>query len=689
MRALPIAELLSITLGMSPRALLLAGVFAALIVPTVDAAGPRVLKEGQLPEDRRLAPLKDLDGYFPFSVPATREAWERRAGELRRQVQVTLGLWPMPTRTPLNAVVHGLRDQGDYTVEKVYFESAPGFFVTGNLYRPKGKSGRLPAVLCPHGHWADGRFMDQGESTVRKEIAAGAERFENGGRSVLQARCVTLARMGCVVFHYDMLGYADSQQLSMGLVHGFAKQRLEMNDPAQWGFFSPQAESRYQSVMGLQTLNSVRALDFLESLPDVDARRIGVTGASGGGTQTFLLGAIDPRPAVAFPAVMVSTAMQGGCTCENASGLRVDTGNIELAALFAPKPQGLTGANDWTVEMPAKGFPELQRLYALLGAGDKVSLKHLPHFGHNYNYVSRAAMYSWMNKHLGLGLAEPVLEQDYPRLTGAELTVWDAQHPKPAAGDAFERQLVQWLTRDAAAQLAQAAATPEGRASVIQPAIETVLGRTLAQAGAVVWEMRTKNDRGSHLEMAGLLHNTTHGESLPVVFLHPQNDRRVVSILPTPQGKAGLYDADGQPTAEVKALLEAGETVVGVDLLSQGEFLADGKPLEHTRRVRNPREAAAYTFGYSHSLFQQRVHDLLTVVTFARTHEKKPERVRFVARGVAGVWAACAEAVSPGALAGSTVEPGAFRFAEVRDLHHPEFTPGGAKYLDPFVLQKP
>ena len=93
-----------------------------------------------------------------------------------------------------------------------------------------------------------------------------------------------------------------------------------------------------------------------------------MTGASGGGTQTFLLAALDDRLAAAVPAVMVSTAMQGGCVCENASHLRVGTGNVELAALFAPKPLGLTAADDWTKELAAKGFPELKRLYAMLGA---------------------------------------------------------------------------------------------------------------------------------------------------------------------------------------------------------------------------------------------------------------------------------------------------------------------------------
>jgi len=661
----------------------------ALVGNEASGAVPRALPEGKIPDDVRLAAPKDLDGYFPFDVPATREAWEVRAEKVRRQILVSQGLWPLPEKSPLEPVIHGRRDMGDYTVEKVYFQSAPGLYVTGNLYRPKGRSGRLPGVLSPHGHWSNGRFLDQGLEMARREIASGAERFESGGRSPLQARCVTLARMGCVVFHYDMLGYADSTQLSMQLVHGFAKQRPEANDPVRWGFFSPQAEARFQSVMGLQTWNSIRALDFLESLPDVDGKRMAVTGASGGGTQTFLLGAIDPRPAVVFPAVMVSTAMQGGCTCENASGLRVGTGNIEFAALFAPKPQGLTGANDWTIDMPTKGYPELQQLYELLGAKDRVMLRHLPHFGHNYNHVSRSAMYQWFNRHLGLGLKEPVLEEDFQRLTAEELTVWDDRHPKPRGGDDFEKDLVQWWTADASKQLEAAAGTPEGRRTILQPAIETTLGRTLADVGAVEWDMGSKTDLGSVIQMTGLLRNKARGEAVPVLFLHPKdwNGRTVIRC--TTAGKGGLYGGDGALVEAVRKDLESGATVVGVDLMHQGEFRADGQALERTARVKNPREAAAYTFGYNTTVFQQRVHDLLTVVAFVKGHERASKEIVLAASEGAEAWAACARAVCGDALAGVVGGPVKFRFASVRDMHSPDFVPGGAKYLDRYVLEKP
>ncbi|MCA9267585.1 MAG: hypothetical protein KDA41_03910, partial [Planctomycetales bacterium] len=158
------------------------------------AGGPRVLPEGKLPADARLEPLKDLDGYFPFTPPADAAAWPQRQERVRRQMLVALGLWPLPEKTPLHAVIHGKIEKDEYTVEKVSFESVPGFYVTGNLYRPKGAAGRRPAVLCPHGHASQGRFQDHGVEGVKREIASGSEKFLEGGRSYIQARCVTLAR---------------------------------------------------------------------------------------------------------------------------------------------------------------------------------------------------------------------------------------------------------------------------------------------------------------------------------------------------------------------------------------------------------------------------------------------------------------------------------------------------------------
>ncbi|MEM0969657.1 MAG: hypothetical protein AAGJ31_09925, partial [Verrucomicrobiota bacterium] len=423
------------------------------------------------------ASLKDLKGFFPLEVPASRSGWEERAALVKQRLLVANGLYPMPTKTPLRPAFTGTIKRPGFVVEKVYFESVPGFYVTGLLFRPDEGAGgekKHPAVLSPHGH--GGRLQDFGEEGVLREIKNGGERFADSGRFPKVARCATLARLGCVVLLYDMIGYADSQQISREVAHRLRGPRPSMEGPEAWGFFSVHAELRLQSIFGLQTWNSIRALDFLCSLPYVDDRKIGVTGGSGGGTQTMMVCALDPRPTVSFPNGMVSSSMQGGCPCENACLLRINTGNVEFAALFAPRPMGMTAADDWTREMlvPGKGFFEIQKIYALYGKEEEVMCADLLRFKHNYNVVTRELMYGWFNRYLELGHEEPVEETDFPSLTLEEHEVYGGKHPRPEGGDDFERKLTSWLDNDSTAQLASL--TKEERGALVSRAWETILG---------------------------------------------------------------------------------------------------------------------------------------------------------------------------------------------------------------------
>lgn len=658
--------------------LILTAVIAG-VAATARAEAPRVLPAGKLPQDKRLGELKTLNGYFPFQPCDSPEAWAKRAERVRRQMLVATGLWPMPTKTPANAVIHGRIDRDTYTVEKVYLQSFPGHFVTGNLYRPKGRSGRLPGVLCPHGHWPKGRFYAAPDKELQGWLKNGAEKSEISGRSPLQARCVQLARMGCVVFHYDMVGYADSVQLGHG-----PGVRPHMNTPENWGYFSPQAESRLENMMGLQTYNSIRALDWFRELPDVDAQRIGVTGCSGGGTQTFILCALDPRPAVAFPAVMVSTAMQGGCTCENACYLRIDTGNIEFAALFAPRPLGMTAADDWTKEIATKGLPELKRLYKMLGVEDLVMAKPLLQFPHNYNYVSRAVMYDWFNKYLKLGQPEPIVEKEYKPLTVAEMSVWDEKHPKPAGGDDYERSLLGWITQDSERQMT--ALVPKDSKSlaryrqVVGGAVDVMIGRQVPAAGTAVAEIRSHKDLGDYRLVCGVVASPLQGEQLPAVFLEPKNWNKRIAIWIDKTGKQCLFAADGSPRPAIRKLLSAGVGVAGVDLFGQGEFTADGQPLSKTRQV-NPKYAG-YTLGYNHPVFSQRVHDILTMISVLKHGPQQAEKIDLVGLNGAGHWVAAARAQAGPMVDRAVVDTAGFRFARIAALDDPDFLPGGAKYLD-------
>lgn len=612
----------------------------------------RVLPPGQLPDDARLGKPKTLNDYFPMTVPAGKEAWEARRRALREQALVALGLWPLPEKTPLNAVVHGKIDRDDYTIEKVFFASCPGHYVSGNLYRPKGKSGKLPGVLCPHGHWKDGRFYAAPEAEVKKQLAMGAEKTTEGARYPLQARCAMLARMGCVVFHYDMVGVADSKDIAH-----------------RAGFTDAAAELRLQSFMGLQTWNSIRALDFLLGLPDVDPTRIGVTGASGGGTQTFILCAVDDRPAVAFPAVMVSTAMQGGCVCENASYLRQGAGNIDLAALFAPKPLGMTGANDWTIDIERKGYPELQAVYRLYGAEDRVLAKCFPQFPHNYNQVSREVMYNWFNKHLHLGQPEPVTEKPFVPVPPRELSVYDAEHPRPkdAVGAGVLRK---YLTEASDRQLGEL--RPGERRRVLGTALRVMVHDRLPEAGDVeAREVGDKEERDGVSYRRLLLGRKGHHEQIPAVGLHgPKFDGTVV-VWVHPEGKASLWH-DGRLTPAARAAVDGGAALLAVDVLHTGESAgAKREPVNATY--------AGFTFGYNRPLLAERVHDVLTAVAYARGHEKT-KAVHLAGFGAAGPWVLLARALCSDAVARTAADANGFRFDEVRDVNDPMMLPGAVKY---------
>ena len=623
----------------------------------------RVLKPGERPQDRRLGKLRTLrDAYHPWVPPKTKAAWEKERQAIREQVLVSTGLWPMPPKQPLKPVIHGKIDRGDYTVEKVFFASHPGHYVSGNLYRPKTIRGKVPGVLCPHGHWPNGRFYDAGEKKARDQIAKGAEKTMAGARYPIQARLVQLARMGCVVFHYDMVGYADSKQIAH-----------------RAGFTDVEAGLRLQNFMGLQTFNSIRALDFLMSLPEVDSSRIGVTGASGGGTQTFMLGAVDPRPTVAFPAVMVSTGMQGGCVCENAELLRIGINNIAIAAMFSPKPMAMSGAHDWTIAIETKGLPELRKVYGFYGKQNDVYAKAFPQFQHNYNRVSRTVMYNWFNKYLKLGLKEPVEERDFRPIPPAELSVYDKAHPRPKdAGTAAD--LRKYLTDVAKTQYARLLPrSPEQVAEykrVVGTAARVMLDRGIPEKSEITARV-TANEFAAGAQLyKGLIGRKGSGEQVPWLLLVPETYGGKVVLWIDGRGKSALFTDAGEPIPAVRKLLDARYAVASADPFLTGEYA------DKAGKITYPKVDATYqgfTFGYNRPVLSNRVRDILTVLG-GLVHRSDVTRVHLVGTGQAGPWVLLARGLAGDRVDKTVVDANGFSFRKVGSTSDPMFLPGALKY---------
>lgn len=363
--------------------------------------GSALNDEPRLTEDEGRAQVAAFAGTY-----STREEWEARARNIREGFLREARLSPLPARCDLRPIVRGRQNRRGYTVENFAIEALPGFFMTGNLYRPAGAGPAFAGVLCPHGH-------------ARDDTPGATNPTARGGRflAYTQTRAATLARMGAVVLTYDMVGWGECDQVT----------------------------HEDDNVLTLQVWGNMRALDFLLSLEGVDGGRIGITGESGGGTQTFFLTSLDDRIGVTVPCVQISAHFFGGCKCE--SGLPVHesathrTDNVELAAMAAPRPQlVISDGDDWTRNVPGVEFPYIWNVYRLYGATAKVENAHFADEGHDYGPSKRLAAYRFLSRHLGLDLKAVLTacggvdESDTVVEDRESLCVFTPARPRPGHG---------------------------------------------------------------------------------------------------------------------------------------------------------------------------------------------------------------------------------------------------------------
>ena len=494
--------------------------------------------------------------------------WEARKQKLRSQILFAAGLVPMPEKAPLHPVIFGRIERNGYSVEKVYLETLPGYYLCGNLYRPLARLGKVPGVLAPHGHWDYGRLENQALNSV-------------------PLRAIQLARLGLVAFTYDMVGYNDTVQTP----HDFGSAREQL-----WSFGS----------LGLQLWNSIRALDFLESLPDVDPDRLAITGESGGGTQTFLLAAVEDRIKYAVPVNMISAIMQGGGICENAPGLRFGAFNVEFGAMMAPRPMLMIAATgDWTKNTPGEEYPAIRSIYELYGKASNLEMVQID-APHNYNQPSREAMYTFFNKRI-FELAQPVKERGAHPEKPQDLLVWHGR-PLPANALTYDQLVAQWI----AAAKNQTDATRDA----------AVLRERLRLALATEWPDRVLRERQGERV---LLSRAGQGDRVAAIRIGSQ----VPSIVVVDPGGAEA----ARKSTVVENLIRTGKSVLVVTVFQTGDAVAS----------RNRSEQHFLTFNRSDAA--NRVQDILTALAYLK--QEGAADLRVIGTDRASIWALFAAAVAP------------------------------------------
>ena len=471
---------------------------------------------GYTPDDARLRADRHTNSVLPATHFSSPEEVERRREELRFNLRMAAGLYPWPEKTPLNTRYELVGEYEGYSVQKVMFESFPGFWSTGNLYLPRPMPKKAPAILNVIGHWEEQRLTREPRADYPQQLA-------------------NFARMGFICLVTDMIGKVDSLQIS----HNYGGGEKEL-----W----------QSNGLGVQLWNNIRALDLLCAMPEVDEKNIGVTGASGGGSQTLFLSLADDRVKAAAPINMISFHMQGGCACENAPGLRRHTDNVEMCAMMAPRPLFLAGSTgDWTKYLETAELPAVVDAYRQYGAENMVE-----HFyqdaEHQYNEKTRRRVYSFFARHL-MG-ADPGWEEQ-PIETGDLLDLTWFRGAGHAPGFENDEEFFAFHKEERRRAVGKLSADETRNMLAWITGVKTVDYRVAA----------ISNEELNGIRIEKCVVCGGRGERLPLVRLIPSSwDGNNVLLALSGRGKDCLNDV------EVQRYLQSGYAVVSGDLFLTGEF---------------------------------------------------------------------------------------------------------------------
>ena len=542
-------------------------------------------------------------GIYPYAarIPASQEEHRTFRDSVTRRMLLSAGLLPGVEFLPLEPKVTAPRVVDGVTIYDVVIETLPGLKLTGNFFTPETFSGKLPAILCPHGHWNKGRV----------------DHKPTGG---VIMRCMELARLGFAVFAYDMIGYNDNNDI-----------------PHRWEK-EPRLKAYFDGIspFGLQTANSLRAVDFVASHPDVDPSRIGCTGASGGGSQTWFIAALDKRIKALCPVCMLSLHFMGGCTCEEGPLLRSrGLTSFDIVAACAPRPillPSVTG--DWTNLNPDYEVPKLKEIYKLYHAEDKVESFHYDD-GHNYNQRTRQHVYAWFVRQLQGKDMGDIIPESTDKVPAPEQLWHGGVQPAAPTAETFAAACAKLKTAYTANALEWGndfTSWQNERTDILRQMIESALPTSDVAVrvthgnwnlpGGEVWAMVTSRRQT--------------GEVVPTFRLRPADFMSCENAILYPvKGNALDFFNDGPEEATADALFKLKSHTYLVELFGSG---ATAQYAENPARAENDALHEACNDSY----FTMRVQDIITSCVMLRERNYKKVTLAGIAENALPALAAAA-----------------------------------------------
>ena len=568
-------------------------------------------KDSSLPVDGRLYRYRNLQSVIPLPDWGTLSEWKRERQKIRRHLWLCTGMNSATAALrPSGRVIRKFEHEG-IIVENIRVETLPGLYVMGNLYRPKENGKRLPLVLHPHGHAMRAR-------TVPLDLYSVPHRAMN---SALQ---------GYAAFAWSMIA---KEEDAMQIEH-----RAFLSGPEK-----EVCNLLGLSTFGLQIHNGMKVIDYLSRRKDIDSKRIGCTGESGGATQTYYLAALDERIVVVAPAVMLSGHFQGGCVCENAPRLHLEYSTLHYAALIAPRSLFLTGCSgDWTHHMRERELVSMRELYRLYDREDAVD-GFFQDEAHNYNRPSRERVYAWMKKWLidSTSTVKRIPESRKPVPKPEELLVHDTPVPPVKGVIRSKKALI-----DAWTELHARADTTEDT--------EVLLSLALPHKSDLLVKNRTAKyaSKGKALSGNRITYGRFSEESdLVCRFVLPDKGKPTHLILRPWKSGAAWERFVSRPPSAVQRLIDSGHGVI-VPLLF-GQRLP-----QEISDYRQVAESSYLYTTFNRTAHEHQARDIVTTVRLAQVEMRiSPSDIRLVAeKGLSLIafvaWSALCGQKSIGTFAG-------------------------------------